>query len=250
MRNLICKSLCLIALCTLALGCRQTAGPLTGGPLAPTNGLAPVTGQSPALSPFGGTTRVTPPATGSYTAPNNYLGGTIGQANTGVSPAGGFVGDSFTNPNNSVIGSGVQVAGWNDATVGGGATGSATDFGVNSATRDPRSGGMRTIDLTGAPAPPGYRQPQPIQQTFQQQQPFQQQQFQQPQQQFQHPQFQQPAQPQFQPRPQFNQPMLQTGVRTITAPNAGQIAELPGTNPSSSSTSQDNLGWRTPRTQF
>ncbi|MFK8110670.1 MAG: hypothetical protein AB8B91_00625 [Rubripirellula sp.] len=264
MRNLHLTTILLTGISLLALGCRQTSGPVPGGPLSP-NGLAPVTGQNPALNPFGGATRVTPPATGSYSASSNYMSGVAPIAQTGgtfnsingVAPAGGFANQG------DVIGSGVQSAGWNETTSRLNSQPSqAPDFGVNSSVRDPRGGGMRTIDLTGAPAPPGYQPniqsftPAPSNFAPANQQPFQQRQQFQPQQQ----QFQQRQQ--FQPQPTFRQ-----GVQTINVPSQGQIANQPAGNSLRTATApgpstdpvgntvggtsgQDNLPWRRPDTRF
>ena len=161
MRRIQLATLLLTAVPLILSGCRQTTGAANTGPLTPIGPLSPIgQGQAPILGPFGGATRVTPPGTGSYLAPNNYMGGVapIGQANLGVSPAGGFA----SQPSGGVIGSGVQAAGWTETNSSFPSAdlneiGTPT-FGINpSPASDPRSGGMQIIDLTGAPAPPGYR---------------------------------------------------------------------------------------------
>ena len=276
MRRINLATLLIAAISLIPTGCRQTTGPANTSPLSPIGTLSPVgQGQAPTLGPFGGPTRVTPPSTGSHMAPNSYSGGVvpIGQANTGRSPVGGLAAQP-----QRAIGSGVQVAGWTE-------TNSVipTDrnlvetptFGTNpSATRNPRSGGMQIIDLTGSPPPPGYRpqyRPSQTQRT--------------------------PSQiPAAQPRSvdvqqgwQSNSNQQQptgnaTGLRTITSPSPGEIAtgltpvsrdfppasdypsnpsridsvprtatlpgNAPSTEPVSSSSGSDNLHWRTPGTQY
>ncbi len=198
MRRLHLATLFLTAFTLIACGCRQTTpantGPMTPfGPMAPSSSLSPVgANQAPALNPFGGTTRVTPPATGSFGAPNNYMGGVApaGQSNANMGAAQGFAGQGFAGQGfggpglagqgfagpglggqgNEVIGSGVQPAGWTEtnsiiapAPSAFGASGPQTTFGATPAVpANPRSGGMQIIDLTGAPAPPGYRPAAPI----------------------------------------------------------------------------------------
>lgn len=217
MRRLPLATLLLTIATLCAVGCQQTAGPASTGPLTPIGPLAPVgAGQAPALTPFGGTTKVTPPATGSYAAPNNYMGGVVPGGQASVS---GGSSQGFAAPGNNVIGSGVQVAGWNETNTvvaGGGPTaigqspsptstfGPAADGGSN-----PRSGGMQVIDLTGAPPPPGYRPsvpgPYPVA----------------PQQNWQHS---APVQiPQTQPLPNSFHPG--PGARAIQPPRAGEIAD-------------------------
>lgn len=66
------KSLSLLAICSLmvvGIGCRQGGNPAS--PAAP-------------LNPFGGTTRVPPPATGSYTVPATYHQNQSGQNQSGL----------------------------------------------------------------------------------------------------------------------------------------------------------------------
>lgn len=204
-----------------ASGCRQTAPTAATGALTP---LAPTTGSAaPSFQPFGGQTRVTPPPTGSYSVPNNYLGGSppIGQlrgnaAVGGIATNGNFPGASVAaggatlNPVNTPaggfgspspigaqpVGSGVRQTGWTEtganvpsterAPAGGNL--SPLPSGMAPArfapapqvtpARDPRAGGMQVIDLTSAPAPPGYRtdqfplQQMPLQQPTAAQQPI------------------------------------------------------------------------------
>ncbi len=158
MRRIQLATLLLAAVSLISSGCRQTTGPANNGPLTPLGTLSPVgQGQAPVLGSFGGQTRVTPPGTGSYVAPNNYMGGApLGQTNAGVNPAGGFA----SQPSSGVIGSGVQVAGWTEtnSVIQSPNTFGTPSFGSNpSAGSDPRSGGMQIIDLTARTAPPGYR---------------------------------------------------------------------------------------------
>jgi hypothetical protein len=214
------------------------------------------------------------------------MGGTpIGQ--TGVTQRG------LVQQNQNVIGSGVQVAGWNSSNydayanqqafaqsqIGSGRIGSGIgpNPNVDPNYRGPVSSGMRVIDLTGAPNPPGYRPSQPsFTSPNWQQQPGQ----------FQSPNFQAPgfqSQPfnsqqfnsqQINPQgraPVFQKPTFEDGVRTITVPPRGEIAgnsfgaASPGSfprtatapgpstepigNPPSNQT-QGNLMWRRPGTSF
>ncbi len=154
----------------VASGCRQTTPTAGSGALMP---LTPNSGSAaPTFQPFVGQTRVTPPPTGSYSVPNNYLGG-VPTSQMG-NPAAAVGGNAATqNPpiyapsaaGQQVIGSGVLQTGWTET-----GTNVAQPTAPNSGTfapggypsaaapaRDPRSGGMQVIDMTGAPAPPGYR---------------------------------------------------------------------------------------------
>lgn len=157
MRRFYLTPLLLLTVTFLASGCRQTAGPNAVGSASTMSPLTPLSaGQTPSLGPFGGSTRVTPPATGSFVAPNNYLGGTQTPTDVGtdINPLGAYVAPSAGN----AIGSGVQVAGWNDVVTP--TPLAAPAYGTSTSTnRDPRSGGMKVIDLTGARTPPGYRTP-------------------------------------------------------------------------------------------
>jgi len=149
-----------------AAGCRQTTGINAGGPLTPIgpastaqpNGtLSPLgTGQSPALGPFGGNTRVTPPSTGSYVVPNNYMGGgapapgSASYSAPGVNPglAPGARGPALAGSPNEAIGSGLAVTGWTESGVAPQQNVAPANNFNHSATVDPRSGGMRVTDLT------------------------------------------------------------------------------------------------------
>src|SRR6056297_1760078 len=145
----------LAAVMIVGAGCRQTTGPATPGALGPMGPLAPVApGQAPALGPFGGPTRVTPPPTGSvnqssYQAPVPAAGGPY--FGSSLSPARSGQG---------AIGSGVQAASFTE-TNSNFAEPAADNLAASRppAVRDPRRGGMQVIDLTGAPDPPGYRPP-------------------------------------------------------------------------------------------
>jgi hypothetical protein len=105
---------------------------------------------------------VSPPPTGSYSAPNTYMGspvpaGTVAPGQISPMPQG-----PYPTQSNNGVGSGAQPGGW---TTSNPATGqpapnpagvaTVSTFGV--ATSDPRSGGMQVIDMTSAPAPPGYQ---------------------------------------------------------------------------------------------
>ena len=278
-------TLLISSIALIPTGCRQAPGPLGAGPLSPIgNGaLAPVPNSAPSLNPFGGPTRVTPPGTSAFSSPNNYLGGVQrGRANN-PGPTGGFA-QASSEP----IGSGVQVAAWSDQSANspGDAnqrsvvqTSSYSRFGLGASNpprsdRGPRKSGMRVIDMTGAPNPPGYR---PAQRSFtpsvsgQPQQRWQQPAapLQAPASAFQTPPIQNPA---FQ-NPAFQNPATQTstfqdGVRTINIPARNEIADSalapsmfprtaiapiagPSTEPIGSGAvpsnrSQDNLMWRRP----
>ncbi|TWU58803.1 hypothetical protein Poly51_15830 [Rubripirellula tenax] len=138
-------------------GCRQTTGPANSGTFSSVSPLAPVAaGQTPVLGPFGGSTRVAPPATGSFSQQpaNNYLSPTTQpQASYapppqsfGTPPPASAYGQPNANFGFEPIGSGVQPASFTET----GAT-------IPSNNPDPRRGGMQVIDLTGAPNPPGYQ---------------------------------------------------------------------------------------------
>ncbi len=126
--------------------------------------LSPVVpGQNPVLGPFGGNTRVTPPATGSYQPTNGYIGASNGSgpaANLALTPSS----PNASIPSNALaaVGSGVQVAGWTETNAvlpSPAASELQTSYGTNPTASNPRSGGMQVIDLTAAPAPPGYQTP-------------------------------------------------------------------------------------------
>lgn len=219
MRRIQLATLLLAAVSLISSGCRQTTGPANTGAISPIGALSPVgQGQAPSLGPFGGPTRVTPPGTGAYVAPNNYMGGVapIGQASGNVYPTGAYA----SQPSAGVIGSGVQVAGWSETNTviqSPSANGSPA-FGTNStAGSNPRSGGMQVIDMTAAPAPPGYGHagassfPNQFPAAVQPNQNFQQG-FQQGWQQGQ----QQPV-----PQQSFQNPL---GLQPVDTPNPGEIA--------------------------
>ena len=266
----------------ISTGCRQTSGPVGPSPLTPANtgALTPQATQAPSLNPFGGsTTRVTPPATGAFSVPNNYLGGAAVGHN-------GVVNSGLVQQNQNVTGSGVQVAGWNSTNPGAFAnqqafaqnpigSGIGPNPNNNPNYRDPVSSGMRVIDLTGAPNPPGYQRPQ---QSFTS--PNQQQQFGQ----FQSPNYQAPnyqsqgsGSRQFNSQGQAPPPQTQSfqeGVRAINVPPRSEIAQGsfgpapagsfprtatapgPSTEPiqptgnQPSGQTQENLLWRRPGTSF
>lgn len=140
------------AITTVTTGCRQTTATTATSPLVPLapNGAA----APPSLMPFGtGQVRVTPPPANSGT-PNNYLGGAPNtQSNNAPFGASGFAAQA--------IGSGVPPTGWNAANGVNGAVPQGTaptgGLALGVAPVNPRSGGMQVIDLTAAPAPPGYR---------------------------------------------------------------------------------------------
>ena len=163
-----------IFLLTLGLsagtGCRQATGP-TGAPRTPIGPLAPSSPGAigPTLGPFGAPTRVTPPATGSYGTANNFMGGVApvgyapqaGRAQNlagmqGATGGSGLATNMAGSMNNRVIGSGVQQAGWTETNA---TMGNAAPSGIASPSSSGprRDGGMRVIDLTDAPPPPGYR---------------------------------------------------------------------------------------------
>ena len=149
------------ALVVPSIGCRQTTGPMVGGPVA-SGTLSPVVpGQNPVLGPFGGNTRVTPPATGSYQPTSGYTGasnGSVPGANLALTPSS--VNAAAPANATAAIGSGVQVAGWTETNTvlpNAPASEPLANYGTNPSAPNPRSGGMQVIDLTAAPAPPGYQ---------------------------------------------------------------------------------------------
>jgi hypothetical protein len=172
MRRPCLTTLILLIVSILAAGCRQTPGPNGAASASSMNPLTPMTsGQSPSLGVFGGSTRVTPPSTAGFAAPNSYLGGPgiapVDPNAAGIGPLGAYAPPQTGN----AIGSGVQVAGWNDAnrtmapapTLGvAPSPGIAPTYGSGSpSNRDPRGGGMKVIDMTRTATPPGYRAPAP-----------------------------------------------------------------------------------------
>ncbi len=182
MRNFCFTTLCLGVLVLASSGCRQTNGslgsslfgagaPATTNPLAPSGTLTPVApGQTPVfgsfqgVGPMGGSTRVTPPPTGAFSIPNNYLGSQAEPMNAipafqsssnltapaqRPSTLQALATDDFSRP----IGSGLQPVGWTETAA---SIPTTNRRNVSSDRRDPRAGGMQVIDLTGAPKPPGY----------------------------------------------------------------------------------------------
>ena len=180
MRRSLLFFLGLAILLTSNSGCRQTTGssaltPIGAGTVGP---LAPVGGGTAAasLSPLGQPTRVPPPSTGSHSTPNNYLGGTATTGQAYVAPAPY---DSFSNvaPNPRTFDSGVAPTGWSQPNVESGFAPATNQNPTQAAPPlSPNLGGMRVIDMTQAPPPPGYQPQYPAQQY--QRQPFEPSQFQ------------------------------------------------------------------------
>ena len=140
MRRLEFATLLMSAVSFVAVGCRQTTGPSTAGPTGP---LSPVaTGQTPTLNPFGGPTRVTPPSTGSFSAPNTYIGGPPGQANVAPIAPSGFAAAPGQAPVGSGVQptSGVQAAGWTETGSNVANPTTQSGFGANSFTPSPSAG--------------------------------------------------------------------------------------------------------------
>ena len=147
-------------------GCHHSAAPTGAPPLSPVGA-----GQAPTLSPFGGPTKVSPPPTGSYATPNVYMGTPAGTVPPGqISP---MAPGTYPPQSNNAIGSGLQPGGWNSSdssvapasanmsTAPNAGVAPASSFGTTTAPAGPRTGGMPVTDLTGAPAPPGYRPSSP-----------------------------------------------------------------------------------------
>ncbi len=248
-RSYLAMQLLFAAIMMVTTGCRQTTGTTAGGPLVP---LSPNNAATtPALVPFGGPTRVTPPPTGSYTVPNNYMGGSAPISQLPPTAVGGFAAAG----GNPVIGSGVQRAGWTETGSNfQGPGNSVVTYGVNPSS-NLRSGGMQVIDLTGAPSPPGYRAPVAPPANFGTPQNF-------------------PSQPGFGAQQnQWNGPASVVPIQSVPAPSRGNLAGAgvagPSTEvarsrefpPSSSgnlapinsaapSNNGQNLNWRRPGTQF
>lgn len=124
-----------------ACGCRQTAGTPGANVMTPISPMGAATGQSPII-PFGGSTRVPPPTTGSMGTANNYLGGAAPTSASVSYPANGY-GQSPSVAEQFPVGSGL-------AAEPNGAAALAN-------TSQPQLSGMRVNDLTNAPPPPGYR---------------------------------------------------------------------------------------------
>ncbi|QDT11630.1 hypothetical protein [Planctomycetes bacterium K23_9] len=174
MRQNVVGVLAVLLLAPFLCGCQQTS--LTGqSPLTPVQSagtLSPVRTTS-GLGPMGGSLRVPPPPTGGFSVPNNHMGGTMssnqlgstqsysGQPSLGPNPLGPSIGSGLANRQSAP--SNIQPSGWVES--GSAASGpmqmaSSGSFGVNQPlqanAQRPQSGGMRVIDLTQAPAPPGY----------------------------------------------------------------------------------------------
>ena len=177
MRRLSFATLLFAVSTTIFMGCRQTASPSISGAM-PSGSMSPAM-QSPTFSPFGGSTRVTPPPPNGSALQNPYIGGPPGQTNAAPSTVGNFVSaaPSGSSPSGfgQVVGSGVQPATYMDTS---GNASSQANF-VNGTGSNPhgsgvatvahgshlapanvnpfRAGGMQVNDLTRAPLPPGYR---------------------------------------------------------------------------------------------
>ncbi|MEM9367477.1 MAG: hypothetical protein AAGD07_15910 [Planctomycetota bacterium] len=179
------SSLTLIALAH-APGCRNGAMPQTTA-VAPVTQLQSspqlTTPQFPSLGPITGQTRVPPPSTGSYGSgsiapPPVGVGGAAAQNNygsAGIAPmthlGSNLVAESVPSAvqvagappagsafGSTAIGSGIQTTGW-ESTSPPSPGFQSNNAGVPAQTnrQNPwRAGGMPTIDLTGAPSPPGY----------------------------------------------------------------------------------------------
>ena len=177
MRRLSFATLLFAVSTTIFMGCRQTASPSISGAM-PSGSMSPAM-QSPTFSPFGGSTRVTPPPPNGSALQNPYIGGPPGQTNAAPSTVGNFVSAAPSGSSSSgfgqVVGSGVQPATYMDTS---GNASSQANF-VNGTGSNPhgsgvatvahgshlapanvnpfRAGGMQVNDLTRAPLPPGYR---------------------------------------------------------------------------------------------
>ena len=151
----------LAALLVSAAGCHQANGPSGGTALTPVSPLAPhgpSAAAGPRLGPFGGSTRVAPPGTGSYGTANNYLGGVAPvnatSQNFDANAASGYVA--------AAPGSQVQPVGWAETqSVAPSFTGGNSLASGNAGGMLPRLDGMPVNDFTRAPAPPGYPNRQP-----------------------------------------------------------------------------------------
>ena len=156
-------------------GCHQRPAPIAGAPTTPIGPLAPAAPNAgavgPSLGPFGAPTRVPPPATGSYSTPNNYLGGAApgGQAFSPNPRAPSFASaPSRLQPLGAPAaaaplpstGSGVRQTGWTDTAHAATGASSAPPFPADDPAH-PRLGGLPVNDLTGAPPPPGYYRSSP-----------------------------------------------------------------------------------------
>ena len=146
-----CLTTLLVALALPAMpGCRQPTGSTVGtsvSPLTAPGGTNPSVGGT-GIGPFGGSTRVRPPGTGSYGTANNYLGG--------VAPVSASVTPQRSNGQLAATSLGDDRYGerqLRETQVSGPPSGNyaaADSLGI-------RLGGMPVNDLTQAPTPPGYR---------------------------------------------------------------------------------------------
>ena len=179
MRRLSSATLVFAVASMSLLGCRQTAGPTSGGSMS-SGSMSPAM-QSPSFNPFGGSTRVSPPPPNASAIQNPYIGGPPGQANAVQGTAGGFVSaaPAVGSPvaSGQVVGSGVQptrfvgsgthstaqagFATTNDTLgpAGGGVAPASYGTTAPAHVNPFRAGGMQVNDLTRAPAPPGYQTP-------------------------------------------------------------------------------------------
>jgi len=143
--------------------CRQTSSNSQFAPIGP---LTPVGGNTAAaaLSPLGQPTRVAPPPTGAFSTPNNYLGGAAAPGGQAYHPQGSPAYDSFSSvPNGTgiatgqtTVDSGVAPTSWSAPVGGHFPSDVAPTSGLMAP--GPRMGGMRVIDMTQSPPPPGYFQ--------------------------------------------------------------------------------------------
>lgn len=193
MRHSVAGVLAFLSLTPLLLGCQQTTipgqSPLT--PVQSTGALAPIRPTS-GIGPLGGSLRVPPPPTGGFSVPNNYMGGTQPSNQLGATQPsfGPSFGAGLANSQANSNGFGVQPSGWvqsGNASLAANANSQAGFVNQTSVASRPlgapafnsnsfnpaqqpsqpgplqanaeraQSGGMRVIDLTQAPAPPGYR---------------------------------------------------------------------------------------------
>ncbi|SMP76964.1 hypothetical protein SAMN06265222_12251 [Neorhodopirellula lusitana] len=177
------------AICAIVqTGCRQpngTSGFAGAAPISQLPGQTAMTAPAmPSLGPFGASTRVPPPSTGSYGqgaaaatgatynpagnyAPTNYApsglvpmsyqnAGQTADPNQVVNAGGTAANDSASGWN--ATGSGVAQTGmsWTETSANGLPV---NEYGPGNYVTPPssvRSGGMPVIDLTGSPPPPGY----------------------------------------------------------------------------------------------
>ena len=163
-------SFALLSVASFLMGCQQTTGTNSSlTPIAPysaTNQLSPIQPSS-GVGPMGGSTRVPPPPTGGFSVPNNYMGGVApnGQASQYQPSANGFA--STPAQPTGWVQSGTLNPQTNSTTFNTGTFNNANAVAANAPASvgnpiqgnvmRPQSGGMRVIDLTNAPPPPGYR---------------------------------------------------------------------------------------------